>query len=154
MEFEFNYVIALLSAAFLGGAIGFERGISGKPAGLRTNTLICLGAAVLTLIARSLSSDAYDAISRVMAGVVTGVGFIGAGALIRDNTGKGIQGLTTAASIWLVASIGIACGAGFYCIAILTTAIALFVLHGLSPLAKAIEKRVIKKKKQKQENKH
>ena len=144
MTLQLHEVFALVCAVVLGGAIGFEREINDKPAGLRTNILICLGAATIIIIAKHLALPNSDGITRIAAGIVTGVGFLGAGALIRQ--GSGIQGLTTAASIWLVAAIGIACGAGLYLIAVAVTLLALIVLLGLSPLTKKIHKKFRKSK--------
>jgi putative Mg2+ transporter-C (MgtC) family protein len=136
MILEMYEILGLLFAVVLGGAIGLEREINGKPAGLRTNIIICLGAAAFTLVAQRLGLDAPG---RVTAGIVTGVGFLGAGALIQE--GSGVHGLTTAASIWLVASIGVACGTGFYLLAALTTFLALVALFGLLPLTRKIRQR-------------
>ena len=132
-------ILGLLFAVVLGGAIGLEREINGKPAGLRTNIIICLGAAAFTLVAQRLGLDAPEAPGRVAAGIVTGVGFLGAGALIQE--GSGVHGLTTAASIWLVASIGVACGMGYYLLAALTTFLALVALFGLLPITRKIRQR-------------
>jgi putative Mg2+ transporter-C (MgtC) family protein len=131
-------VISIILAAFLGAAIGLEREISGKAAGLRTNLLICLGAAVFTIISRQMVAGTDGEISRIAAQVVTGVGFLGAGAVIQDR--RGVHGLTTAATIWLVASIGMACGAHYYELAVITTLIAIIVLIGLGKLAKPLER--------------
>ena len=139
MILEMYEILGLLFAVVLGGAIGLEREINGKPAGLRTNIIICLGAAAFTLVARRLGVDAPDAPGRVAAGIVAGVGFLGAGALIQE--GSGIHGLTTAASIWLVASIGVACGMGYYLLAALTTFLALVALFGLLPITRKIRQR-------------
>ncbi len=139
-------LISIILATFLGAAIGLERELSGKSAGLRTNLLICLGAAIFTIISkRMLVSEGSTA--RIAAQVVTGVGFLGAGALIQDR--HGVHGLTTAATIWLVASIGMACGAGFHDLAVVSTLIAIIVLAGLLKLAKPLE-RYAKKHKTRQ----
>jgi putative Mg2+ transporter-C (MgtC) family protein len=116
-----------------GAAIGFERQLKHKPAGLRTNILICLGAAVFTIISERMAGD-KDSITRIAAQIVTGVGFLGAGAVIQDR--GGIHGLTTAATIWLVASVGMACGAKLYLLAGISTLIAIIVLVGLGYLEK------------------
>jgi len=121
-------ITAILLAVCCGAAIGLERELKRKPAGLRTNVLICLGAAVFTIISERMAGG-QDSITRIAAQIVTGVGFLGAGAVIQDR--GGIHGLTTAATIWLVASIGMACGAGLYCLAIVTTVLAIVVLLGL-----------------------
>ena len=125
-------LISILLAILFGAVIGIERELSQKAAGLRTNVLICLGAAVFTIIARHLSLGNLDANSRVVAQILTGVGFLGAGAIIRE-TGT-VQGLTTAATIWLVASIGTACGARLYYLASVSTLIAILILFGLGRL--------------------
>lgn len=140
---DLDQLLAMVTAVFYGGAIGFERALSGKPAGLRTNILVCLGAAVFTSVAQGTSGGSPEAASRVMAGIITGVGFLGAGVLIHE--GRGVHGLTTAASVWLVASIGVACGSGMYAVGAATTFISLLVLVVLSPLAKKIRRDLHKK---------
>ncbi len=125
-----NDVLSLIFAILLGGIIGLERRLSGKAAGLRTNVLICLGAAVFTIISRRMAGT--DSVARIAAQIVTGVGFLGAGAIIQDR--GGVHGLTTAATIWLVASIGMACGAGFFILACISTILAILVLFGLGKL--------------------
>lgn len=129
-------LIAIILAVVFGAFIGLEREFSGKAAGLRTNVLICLGAALFTILSRKMAGD--DSLTRIAAGVVTGVGFLGAGAIIQDR--GGIHGLTTAATIWLVASIGMACGGRFYILALITTIMAIIVLAGLSKIEEQIKK--------------
>ena len=136
---ELEEILALAVAVVLGGLVDLEREINGKPAGLRTNILICLGAAAFTIVSKHLGVDYGTGAGRMAAGIVTGVGFLGAGALIQE--GSGIHGLTTAASIWLVASIGIACGAGLYGLAVVVTLLALSALFGLLPLTRLIRKK-------------
>ncbi len=131
-----NDVLSIILAVVFGAAIGLEREISGKAAGLRTNVLICLGAAVFTIISKQMAVGTVDSLTRIAAGVVAGVGFLGAGAIIVDR--GGVHGLTTAATIWLVASIGMACGAGFYSLAVISTFIAILVLMGLGQLEKSL----------------
>ena len=131
-----NDVLCIVLAVIFGGAIGLEREIRGKAAGLRTNVLICLGAAVFTMISRQMGAGQEGSMTRIAAGVVTGVGFLGAGAIIRERTG--VHGLTTAATIWLVASVGMACGAGFYTLAVISTVVAVVVLIGLAELEKPL----------------
>jgi len=126
-------ILPLLLAAGCGTVIGVERQIMHKPAGLRTNVLICVGAAVFTIISRQMAGG-QDSITRIAAQIVTGVGFLGAGAVIQDR--GGIHGLTTAATIWLMASVGMACGAKLYYLAITTTVLALLVLVGLGQIDK------------------
>lgn len=138
MEVEVNDLLAVVLAAGLGAVIGIEREFRRKAAGLRTNVLICVGAAVFTIISRKMGAEDGQTITRIAAQIVTGVGFLGAGAIVRDRAG--ILGLTTAATIWLVASIGMACGAGFFKLALATTVLAILVLIGLSKLETAIKK--------------
>lgn len=134
---------ALLLSVLLGGAIGLEREIHGHPAGLRTHILVCLGSALITLVSvrMGLSFPGKADPGRIAAQVVVGIGFLGAGAIVRE--GATIRGLTTAASIWITAAIGIALGAGpFYGqLAIITAAIVLFTLSTLNLL----EERMLKK---------
>ena len=131
-------VLSIILATVFGAVIGIERELSGKSAGLRTNLLICLGAAVFTIISKQMTTDTEGSVTRIAAQIVTGVGFLGAGAIIQDR--GGVHGLTTAATIWLVASIGMACGAGFYQLALITTLIAIAALIGLAKLARPLER--------------
>ncbi|MGD0551365.1 MAG: MgtC/SapB family protein [Sedimentisphaerales bacterium] len=137
MDWNHDIIPALL-AVVCGAVIGLERQFKHKPAGLRTNIMICLGAAVFTIISREMASGGQDSITRIAAQIVTGVGFLGAGAVIQDR--GGIHGLTTAATIWLMASIGMACGAKFYGLAIFSTILALVVLVGLGRVDKYLER--------------
>lgn len=138
MEVELSDILAVVLAAAFGGVIGVEREFRRKSAGLRTNVLICMGAAVFTIISRKMGAEGEQSITRIAAQIVTGVGFLGAGAIVRDRAG--VLGLTTAATIWLVASIGMACGAGFFKLASATTVLALLVLIGLSKIENVIKK--------------
>jgi putative Mg2+ transporter-C (MgtC) family protein len=133
-----NDFLSIILATFLGAAIGLERELSGKAAGLRTNVLICLGAVVFTIMSIKIVDQTDGSVARIAAQIVTGVGFLGAGAIIQDR--GGIHGLTTAATIWLVASIGMACGAHFYMLGIVTTFIALAVLIIPAKVEKMIKK--------------
>jgi putative Mg2+ transporter-C (MgtC) family protein len=126
-------VLSIVLAVILGAVVGLEREIRGKAAGLRTNVLICLGAAVFTIISERMAGD-KDSITRIAAQIVTGVGFLGVGAVIHDRGGT--HGLTTAATIWLVASVGMACGARLYLLAVISTLIAIVVLAGLVQVEK------------------
>jgi len=126
MPIETEMVLRLLLAAALGAIIGYQRERAGKPAGLRTHVLICVGAALFTITSLYGFGAAADP-ARIAAGIVAGIGFLGAGAIIRRDEGL-VAGLTTAATIWAVASIGLAVGVGLYLISAVTTAIALIVL--------------------------
>ena len=125
MPIELEMVLRLLLATALGAIIGYQRERAGKPAGLRTHILICVGAALFTVA--SIYGFGTADTARVAAGVVAGIGFLGAGAILRSGEGV-VAGLTTAATIWAVAGIGLAAGAGLYLVAAVTTIIALIVL--------------------------
>ncbi|HKV52132.1 MAG TPA: MgtC/SapB family protein [Gemmatimonadaceae bacterium] len=136
-------LVKLLVAVALGGAVGLEREMSGKPAGLRTTILICVGAALFThlsitigQVSLSPSGLPYGDVTRIAAQIVTGIGFLGAGAILH---GRGtVIGLTTAATIWVVAAIGMAVGAGAYADAVGTTAVVCLVLVGLRPIERKL----------------
>lgn len=120
-------VFLRLGAAVLSGAlIGFDREIRDKPAGLRTLTLVSLGSAVFTMTA--FGSTSADSTSRVIQGIVTGVGFLGAGTIVRGQTEQSVRGLTTAASIWLAAAIGIACALAYWPLVLSASVFGLLVL--------------------------
>ena len=117
----------LIVAAALGGVLGFERERSGKSAGLRTHMLVSLGAALFVLVPQQAGMQIGD-LSRVIQGVVTGIGFLGAGAILKHSEEHKIRGLTTAAGLWLTAAIGMAAGMGREVTAILGTVLAFVVL--------------------------
>ena len=127
-------VIRLLLAAVLGGALGYERERSGKAAGVRTHMLVAIGAALFVLVPQQGGMVIGD-MSRVIQGVVTGVGFLGAGAIIKHRSEENVQGLTTAAGVWMTAAIGVACGLGREVTAVLSTVLALLVLAVIPHLA-------------------
>ena len=122
-----DMTLRLLLAIALGAVIGYQRERAGKAAGLRTHTLISMGAALFTVVSIFGFSGAVDP-SRVAAGVVAGVGFIGAGVIFRGMQGGGVAGLTTAASIWTAAGVGLAAGAGMWLIAIIAGLAAVGIL--------------------------
>jgi putative Mg2+ transporter-C (MgtC) family protein len=132
----------LLLAGVIGGLLGAERELRRKPAGFRTNILIALGCAVFTIVSITLSASTPD---RVAAQIVTGVGFLGAGAIMREQSG-GVHGITTAATVWVNAALGTAAGAGQYMLAITGGAVTLAVLAILGPIEGAIERRMGAKK--------
>ena len=125
---ELEMAARMLLAGVLGGAIGFERRQAEKPAGLRTLALVAMGSALFTLISM-FGFDTSDP-ARVAAQIVTGVGFLGAGAILR--IGGDVRGLTTAASIWLTAAVGMAAGAGLYIMSGITTIPAVALMHFLT----------------------
>jgi putative Mg2+ transporter-C (MgtC) family protein len=117
----------LLLAAMLGGVLGYERERRGKSAGIRTHMLVAIGAALFVLVPQQAGMVIADQ-SRVIQGIVTGIGFLGAGAIIKHRSEEDVKGLTTAAGVWLTGAIGIACGLGRESTAILSTLLALIVL--------------------------
>ena len=127
MSPELETVLRLLLAVTMGALIGFERQHAGKPAGLRTHVLVCIGAALFTIASIYGFGEGADP-ARVAAGIVAGIGFLGAGAIIRTPEGI-LVGLTTASSIWAVAAIGLTAGAGLYILAPVATLVVLIVLR-------------------------
>jgi putative Mg2+ transporter-C (MgtC) family protein len=120
-------VVRLLLAALLGGLVGFQRERRGKAAGLRTHMLVSLGAAFFVLIPAQAGMPLAD-LSRVLQGIITGVGFLGAGTILKRHASEEIEGLTTAAGLWLTAAVGSAAGMGRETSAVLGTVLALIVL--------------------------
>ena len=119
--------LRLLVAAALGGLLGYERESQGKSAGVRTHMLVAIGAALFVLIPQQTGASTAD-LTRVLQGLIAGVGFLGAGAIILGTKQVETQGLTTAAGIWVTAAIGAAAGMGRESTAVLSTLVALFVL--------------------------
>ncbi len=129
-------VVRLFMAVLLGALIGYDRERQGKDAGLRTHMLVALGAAIFVLVPSQIEMPTAD-LSRIIQGVVAGIGFLGAGAIIKLDRNHEIKGLTTAASIWVAAAIGIAAGLGRETTAIISTLVALFILS----VVKQVERR-------------
>lgn len=144
--FELNIIIRVFAAILLGFAIGLEREMTNKYAGLRTNILVCVGACIFTIISIygfpevSVTGDELGTrdTARVAAQVVTGIGFIGGGTVLRH--GANVFGLTTAATLWVSAAIGMACGTGMYPLAILSTILTIIVLV----MARVFERTVLR----------
>jgi putative Mg2+ transporter-C (MgtC) family protein len=120
--------LRLLLATLLGGLLGYEREVKGKAAGVRTHMLVCLGASVFVMLLE-LDGASHDALSRVIQGVVAGIGFLCAGTILKRESIADVQGLTTAAGLWATAAIGVAVGLGHEATAVLGTLMALLVLH-------------------------
>jgi putative Mg2+ transporter-C (MgtC) family protein len=135
--FQLELMAQLALGTVLGGAIGLERELGGKPAGLRTNILICLGSVLYTKLSITMAGGMADP-TRVAAQIVTGVGFIGAGTILHAR--GAVVGLTSAATIWVVAAIGVALGAGFYLEACSTALVVLLVLQGLGRVESLVER--------------
>jgi putative Mg2+ transporter-C (MgtC) family protein len=133
-------LIRLISAILLGAVVGMQREKTGKPAGLRTHMLVSLGTAVFVLSC-SAAGMSMDGLSRVIQGIVTGIGFIGTGSILKLNEERDIQGLTTAAGLWMTAAIGVAAGLGSLGVALLSTFFTLIILLLSGPLEDRAEKR-------------
>ncbi len=131
-------VIRLLMAALLGGILGFEREHKGKAAGIKTHMLVAIGAALFVLIPQQAGLTDSE-LSRVMQGIIAGIGFLCAGAILKGEDEKHLKGLTTAAGIWMTAAIGVAVGLGRESTAILSTIVALFVLVIVPKITDLIE---------------
>jgi putative Mg2+ transporter-C (MgtC) family protein len=140
-------LLRLALAAVLGGLIGVERELREREAGLRTHLLVALGSALFTIVGAygfhafldSGASVVRADPTRIAAQIVTGIGFLGAGAIIRQ--GLSVRGLTTAATLWVVAAVGLACGAGYYSAAVITTGLVLVALYPLRIMAYRILRR-------------
>ena len=143
LALRLDLLLRLVVAVLLGGAIGWEREASSKPAGLRTNILICVGAALFTDLSIRFGGIAIEGAvrdpARIAAQIVTGIGFLGAGTIIQAR--GTVTGLTTAATLWVVAGIGMSVGSGSYVEAMGATALVLVVLVLLAPMENAIARR-------------
>src|SRR5678816_4113674 len=120
-------LIRVIAATLLGAIVGLQRERAGKPAGLRTHMLVSLGTAVVVLAGSGAGMNT-DGLSRVIQGIVTGIGFIGAGTILKLNEQREIQGLTTAAGLWMTAAIGVAAGLGILGVALIGTLVTVLVL--------------------------
>lgn len=127
LEEAIRIVIRLTVAALLGSLLGWEREQAGKAAGLRTHMLVAMGAALFVLLAQQIGIGPADN-SRIVQGIIAGIGFLGAGTILKSDAENQVKGLTTAAGIWLTAGIGIAAGMGHEATAFLSTLLALTVL--------------------------
>jgi len=139
LEHAIRISLCLLIAALLGGALGYEREYKGKAAGLRTHMLVSLGAALFVLVPLEAGMKIED-ISRVMQGIITGIGFLGAGTILKGDSLQDVKGLTTAAGIWLTSAIGIAAGLGHESTAVLTTCFAFVILKLMPRLERHVAK--------------
>ena len=132
--------LRLLLAALLGGLLGLERELTGKPAGLRTHMLVALGSAMFVLAASMAGLD-EDGISRVIQGLLSGVGFLCAGAILKSDNQEHVVGLTTAAGLWMTAAIGLAAGLGRESLAVLSALLTLGILLLERPLQRLLDAR-------------
>jgi len=138
-------LIARIGAALaVGAVIGLDRDMRRKPAGVRTHSLVCIGSAAVVLAALESGGNA-DAVARVIQGLVAGVGFLGAGVIIHHHAHHRVEGLTTAASIWMAAGLGAACGLGLYTLVAVAMGAALIVLLLGCPVEQAIARRAARR---------
>ena len=133
-------IIRVIAAVILGGILGLQREKAGKPAGLRTHMIVCLGTAVVVLACLASSMD-MSGLSRVIQGIVTGIGFIGAGSILKLSEQREIRGLTTAAGLWMTAAIGVAVGFGSLGVALIGTAATFIVLSVVGAVEARLDKR-------------
>jgi putative Mg2+ transporter-C (MgtC) family protein len=132
-------LLRTITAVILGGIVGVQREKVGKPAGLRTHMLVSLGTAVVVLSCQGVGME-MDGLSRVIQGIVTGIGFVGAGTILKLTDHREIQGLTTATGLWMTAAIGVAVGLGALGIAVIATLLTVIVLS-LQGLEEALNKK-------------
>lgn len=137
-EFIVRLALRLSMAALLGGALGFERKRAGKSAGLRTHMLVSLGSALFVVVPQQAGVSTAD-LSRVIQGVISGMGFLGAGAILKRSDDAEVKGLTTAAGLWLTCAIGIAVGLGREASAALGTLLALLILTAVGRVSSRLE---------------
>jgi putative Mg2+ transporter-C (MgtC) family protein len=129
------------AAALLGGALGLEREWKGHWAGLRTHMMVSIGCAIFIIGGANLSQGTSDGVTRVIQGIAAGIGFLGAGTILKLDDKQEIKGLTTASSIWLAAALGTVAGLAEYALAVASAVVSLFVLGALSPVEKLFAKR-------------
>ncbi|ALU90097.1 MULTISPECIES: MgtC/SapB family protein [Herbaspirillum] len=139
----------LLLAMLIGCAIGIDRNLRGKPTGVKTLGLVGLGSALVTLAAMNFALDAADhsrdAISRAIQGVITGIGFLGAGVIVHEQRSEKVRGLTTAASIWVTAAVGIVCGAGWWRVALMASGLIVVLFMVGRPLEHFLHRQWLRK---------
>ena len=140
--------LRLVAATLMGGAIGLNRELRGKPAGMRTHALVSLGSALVMVSSIALATDGTrvdaNAVSRAVQGLVVGVGFLGGGVILKTSDSRHVRNLTTAASVWVVACLGIVCGAGQWSLAAATLALTLLVLVLGGPLEDAVRRAALR----------
>lgn len=141
----------LAAAAFLGGAIGLERELKGHWAGLRTHMMVAIGCAIFVIGGLNLSGEHSDAVTRVIQGISAGIGFLGAGTILKLDDKQEIKGLTTASSIWLAAAVGTVAGLAEYALALASALTSVFILGVLGPIEKLFSRRQARRHKESEE---
>jgi putative Mg2+ transporter-C (MgtC) family protein len=139
------------AAALLGGALGFEREWKGHWAGLRTHMMVSIGCAILVIGGLDVAGEHREAVTRVIQGIASGIGFLGAGTILKLDKKQEIKGLTTASSIWLAAALGTTAGLAQYALAVAAAVISLFVLGVLGPAEKFFERRQSENRRERDE---
>ena len=137
----FDALLRLSVAIAMGGLVGFERQMHGRWAGLRTHMAVSMGAAVFVFAGMGIADASDEAATRVIQGIASGIGFLGAGTILKLSDKLEIKGLTTASSIWLAAALGTAAGMAMYALAVAATLVSLLVLAVLRPLEKWVERK-------------
>ena len=138
---DLSVLLRIGAALAVGAVLGLNRDIRGKPAGVRTHGLVSVGSATVLLVAIQAGAGA-EGVSRVLQGLLAGIGFLGAGVIIHHQTRHRVHGLTTAASIWVSAGLGAACGAGLVALAAIALAAGLIVLIAGGPIERAFERQL------------
>ncbi len=133
-------LVRLVAATLLGAVVGLQRERAGKPAGLRTHMLVTLGTAVFVISSAGVGMS-LEGLSRVIQGIVTGIGFIGAGSILKLDEERDIRGLTTAAGVWMTAAIGVSCGLGSIGVALLSTIFTIFILSWATRIERRVNER-------------
>jgi putative Mg2+ transporter-C (MgtC) family protein len=143
--------IRIAAATLLGGALGLEREWNGHWAGLRTHMMVAIGCAIFVIAGLNLAGEHSDAVTRVIQGITAGIGFLGAGTILKLDQKQEIKGLTTASSIWLAAALGTAAGLAEYALATAAAVISLFVLGVLGPIEKYFERQQAERRREREE---
>jgi len=145
MDSVWEAIFRILAATLIGAVLGLNRELRDKPAGIKTHALVALGSALLTVTGISFAYDGNhmdgSAVTRVVQGIITGIGFLGGGVIMRQESAKNISGLTTAATVWIAACLGITCGAGQWITALVAMLATLLVLILGDPIERIIHRR-------------
>jgi putative Mg2+ transporter-C (MgtC) family protein len=153
--FEWDIVgrdlVRIAVAALLGGVLGFEREWKGHWAGLRTHMMVSIGCAIFVIAGLDAAGDQKESVTRVIQGIASGIGFLGAGTILKLDKKQEIKGLTTASSIWLAAALGTTAGMAEYGLAIAAALMSLFILAGLGPIETFFERRQAMNRKERDE---
>jgi putative Mg2+ transporter-C (MgtC) family protein len=136
------------AAALLGGALGLEREWKGHWAGLRTHMMVAIGCAIFVIGGVNLAGEQSEAVTRVIQGITAGIGFLGAGTILKLDQKQEIKGLTTASSIWLASALGTIAGLGEFALAVAAAVVSLFILGVLGPIEKIFERRQAENRKE------